>query len=238
MFLTVAVITPLTYTAYLGQPPVRFQCTTANARSVVWNINDLILQHDELEAQGIETMTNHALLESNLTISSTVGNNNTRIRCLVRHLVEHRYVASEVVLFHVQGQQPKHTDTCCSVMVDQATSVILCSSGLLGKCPGLQIILSGNYHQCLTWDPPSTLNITAVEPDISSYTVCNNISTECTTINVTEGGGDSSDLRKHVFPNLRTYINFTVIAVNIVGDGESASIVYDPCEHTEGGECI
>ena len=29
-------------------------------------------------------------------------------------------------------------------------------------------------------------------------------------------------------PNLRAYINFTVTAVNIVGDGESTSIVYDP----------
>ena len=122
IFVTVAVITPLTYTAYLGQPPVRFQCTTANARGVFWNINDLTLHGNELEARGIETMTNHALLDSNLTISSTVENNNTRIRCLVRHLVEHRFVASEEVIFHVQGQQPKHTNTCCSVMVDQALS--------------------------------------------------------------------------------------------------------------------
>ena len=72
-----------------------------------------------------------------------------------------------------------------------------------------------------------------MEPDISSYIVCSNISTECTTINVTEAGGDSSDLRQYTFLNLRAYINFTVTAVNIVGDGESANIVYDPCEHTE-----
>ena len=72
-----------------------------------------------------------------------------------------------------------------------------------------------------------------MEPDISSYIVCSNISTECTTINVTEAGGDSSDLRQYTFLNLRAYINFTVTAVNIVGDGESANIVYDPCEHTD-----
>ena len=108
-----------------------------------------------------------------------------------------------------------------------------CSTGVLGKCPDLQIIPSGNYHQRLTWDPPSTLNITAVEPDISSYIVCSNISTECTTIDVTVAGGDSSDLRQYTFPNLRAYINFTVTAVNIVGDGESTSIVTEPCEHPE-----
>ena len=112
-------------------------------------------------------------------------------------------------------------------------SVTLCSAGVLGKCHDLQITPSGNYCRRLTWDPPSTLNITAVEPDISSYIVCSNISTECTTINVTEAEGDSRDLRQYTFLNLRTYINFTVTAVNVMGDGESASIVYEPCEHTE-----
>ena len=124
---------------------------------------------------------------------------------------------------------------CCSGLVEQL-HVIFCFSGILGKCHGLHLNSSGNYHQHLTWDAPSTLNITAVEPDISSYIVCSNISTECTTINVTVAGGDSSDLRQYTFLNLRAYINFTVTAVNIVGDGESASIVYQPCEHTVGGK--
>ena len=106
--------------------------------------------------------------------------------------------------------------------------------GVLGKCPDLQIAPFGNYHQRLTWDPPPTLNITAVEPDISTYIVCNNISTECTVINVTEAGGDLQDLRQYIFPNVRAYINFTVTAVNIVGDGESTSIVTEPCRHPEG----
>ena len=84
----------------------------------------------------------------------------------------------------------------------------------------------------LTWDAPPTLNITAVEPDISSYIVCSSISIECTIINVTEAGSDSSDLRQYMFPNLRAYINVTVTAVNIVGEGEGTSIVAEPCEHT------
>ena len=53
---------------------------------------------------------------------------------------------------------------------------------------------------------------------------------------MTEAGDDSSDLRKLVFPNLRAYINFTVTAVNIVGDGENNSIVSEPCEHPRGGK--
>ena len=70
-----------------------------------------------------------------------------------------------------------------------------------------------------------------MEPDIFSYIVCSNIS-ECTAINVTEAGSDSSDLRQYMFPNLRAYINATVTAVNIVGEGEGTSIVAEPCEHT------
>ena len=116
--LTVAVITPLTYTAYLGQPDVKFHCFAVHARNVAWSIDGLIRHGNELKARGIETTTNHTLLESNLTISSTIENNNTRIRCLARHLVEHRFVPSEEVVFFVQGQQPKHTDSCCPVMFE------------------------------------------------------------------------------------------------------------------------
>ena len=108
------------------------------------------------------------------------------------------------------------------------------STGKLGECHDLQIISFGSYHQHLKWDPPSTLNITAVEPDIFGYIVQNNISTDCTTIDVRRTGRDSSDLRQYTFPNLKAYINFTVTPVNIVGDGESSSVLYKPCEHLRG----
>ena len=109
-----------------------------------------------------------------------------------------------------------------------------CSTGSLGECHDVQIISFGRNQHRLKWDPPSTLNITATEPDIASYIVCINISTECSTINVTEAGRDSSDLRQYIFLNLRAYINFTVRAVNIVGDGDSTSVVYRSCEHLRG----
>ena len=109
-----------------------------------------------------------------------------------------------------------------------------CSTGVPGECHDVQIISFGRNHQRLTWDPPSTLNITILEPDISSYIVCSNISTECSTIDVTEAGRDSSHLRQYIFPNLRAYIKFTVIAVNIVGVGEGTSVLYGPCEQLRG----
>ena len=142
--LTVPVITPLTYTAYLGESAVRFHCTAVNARSVSWHIDGLILHGNELKARGIETMTNHTLLESILTISSTVENNNTRIRCLARHLVELRFVPSEEVVFYVQGQHPKH------IAAVQLWLSNVCHS-LLFRCTG-EVSWPPNYP---IWKLPS-----------------------------------------------------------------------------------
>ena len=109
------------------------------------------------------------------------------------------------------------------------------SAGTLDECRNLTITSLGTYHQSLTWDPPPTLNITAVEPDISGYVVCDNIRTQCTHIDTREAGGDSHNMLQYVFPNVRTGVNFTVTAVNIVGDGEVSSVVYQQCQSSD--EC-
>jgi len=111
-----------------------------------------------------------------------------------------------------------------------------CSAGTLEKCSRFQFLSHDAYHQRLTWDPPPTLNMTAVEPDISGYVVCDDIRTTCTHIDMRESGGDSHNLLQYIFPNLTAHINFTVTAVNIVGDGESTSMMYEPCEHPDGGK--
>ena len=117
------------------------------------------------------------------------------------------------------------------------------------KCtlPGLTIIstiennnthlecsdFSGIFRFCVSETVFCTSKLSSLT-DISGYIMCSNISTECTIINVRRTGRDSSDLRQYIFPNLRAYINFTVTAVNIVGHGESISVVYEPCEHLRG----
>ena len=100
-----AFITPLTYTAYLGQvPAVRFHCSVANASGVAWSINGDIRQLDWLEARGIETITTLNYLESTLIISSRVVNNDTHILCLARRPGGFTYEESVEATFRVQGQ--------------------------------------------------------------------------------------------------------------------------------------
>ena len=101
-----AFITPLTYTAYLGQPAVIFNCSVANASGFAWSVNGDIRQVDWLEARGIETVTGqNSSLESSLIITSTTAlNNNTRILCLARHFGSFAYEASVEATFQVQGQ--------------------------------------------------------------------------------------------------------------------------------------
>ena len=107
-FLTVAVLTPLHYVAYLGEPAVRFHCSAANASDISWRINGRPLGNNiaDLNARGISIETDNSLLESNLTISSVVSNNNTHILCVAHHLVEFRYVPTAEATFQVQGQLP------------------------------------------------------------------------------------------------------------------------------------
>ena len=104
-----------------------------------------------------------------------------------------------------------------------------CYAGILEKCSRFQFLSHDDYYQRLTWNPPSTLNITAVEPDISGYVVCDDIRTTYTRIDMRESGGDSHNLLEYIFPNLRVNITFTVRAVNIVGDGESTNVTYPSC---------
>ena len=108
-------ITPLNYTAYLGQPDVKFHCSVTNVSriSLVWEIDGYLRPANELAARGIGVVTNHTLHESNLTISSTTENNNTRIRCAILTRIGNHLdiLPSDAVIFHVQGQLANLTDS-------------------------------------------------------------------------------------------------------------------------------
>ena len=88
---------------------MRFHCSATNASNTGWRINGRPLGNNiaDLNARGITVETDNSLLESNFTISSAVGNNNTHILCVAHHLVEFRYVPTAEATFQVQGQSAK-----------------------------------------------------------------------------------------------------------------------------------
>ena len=102
-----AVISPLTYTAYLGQEAVIFHCFTPNATDIFWRINGATRGSDYLETRGIKTIINQTIHESSLIMPSTVANNNTSIVCRAGHDhddMQYRVAASNKAMFYVQGQ--------------------------------------------------------------------------------------------------------------------------------------
>ena len=95
-------------------------------------------------------------------------------------------------------------------------------TGLLSPPPSLHIrYFSDPYYHSLLWNAPFTLDLTNREPDITSYTVCNNLTSNCVT----------TKQREYTFPNLCDPINFSITAHNVVGKGNASSITYEPRNH-------
>ena len=85
-----------------------FNCFAFNASNIIWIVNNVSAQDGEVEAQGISTTINHTVPESNLTITSTIANNNTHLECLAFSGI-FSFRASETV-FYVQGKLSNLTD--------------------------------------------------------------------------------------------------------------------------------
>ena len=88
----------------------------------------------------------------------------------------------------------------------------------------LTIVDQGTSYSRLFWEAPESLDITDIEPDISNYRICTNFSGVCI---------DTTEL-EHVFPNVRIPIEFSVTAINIVGESNASTAVYEPCDPTTG----
>lgn len=83
---------------------MKFHCTAVNAREIDWCVDGHFHDDALFRARNITTEINlTARNESNLTISSTIENNNTHIHCLAYSDVEN-YTTSNVSTFYVQGE--------------------------------------------------------------------------------------------------------------------------------------
>ena len=97
-------------------------------------------------------------------------------------------------------------------------------TGILDPPINLTIVNQGASLIILFWKAPESLDITDIEPDISNYRVCTNLSGVC--INTTD--------LEHFFPNVRISIEFSVTAINVVGESNASTVVYEPCDPTTG----
>ena len=82
----------------------------------------------------------------------------------------------------------------------------------------------GTSYSRLFWEAPESLDITDIEPDISNYRICTNFSGVY--INTTE--------LEYIFPNVRITIEFSVTAINVVGESNASIAIYEPCDPTTG----
>ena len=104
--------------------------------------------------------------------------------------------------------------------------------GLLGPPPNLSLSTNDlsrsqdDFVKILTWDEPDTLDITDIEPDVSYYRVCYNLSTTVMCKNTTD--------REFTFLNVGVNVLFTVTAVNVVGEGNGSTVMHWACDSSKG----
>ena len=210
---TSARISPSEYTASLDpSTTTTFQCDVTGADSILWIVDGLFALRQEIRHRGISTSLqvtvnlSEGRFTSNISISRSDVNKNASILCMAC-VVTGTDVLSSPAFFKVQG--------------------------LLGPPPNVSLAVPNQlehsqyeFIKVLIWDEPSTLNITDVEPDISHYRVCYNLSTTLACANTTD--------REFMFLNVRVNILFTVSAVNVVGVGNSSTVMHWACDSNKG----
>ena len=113
-------------------------------------------------------------------------------------------------------------------LVASSSIVTFRVQGLLDPPSALMITASEPGRQRLSWMAPESLDITGIDPDISHYNVCSSILNEVSCRDV-QG-------LEYTFVSVRIGIDFTVAAVNTVGEGNVSSIPYVPCDSGTGEE--
>ena len=203
---TSAIISPREYTASLDpSASTTFQCEVTGADSILWIVDGYFALRQEIRQRGISS-------SHQVTVNQTVGRFTSNISISQSHI-------------------NKNTSILCMACVIQGTDVLSVPAffkvqGVLGPPPNLTLTILDEFVKVLTWDEPYTLNITDVEPDISHYRVCSNLSTTCTST--------TSTSREFMFVNVGVNILFTVTAVNVVGEGNRSTIMHWACDSNKG----
>ena len=194
---------------------VRFNCT-GTGTIIEWTVDGTSAKAPTIQNRGVTTTPEEDIgggaFFSSLFIRASKENDNTSILCTTARIISinpevFQTGSSELVFLHIQG--------------------------LLGPPPNLTLSKADNrnFTRILSWDAPETLDLTDIEPDILYYSVCHNLTGDQTCINVS-----SSVKREFRFANVQVTVLFTVTAVNVVGEGNVSSIIYQStqCTDSEG----
>ena len=181
------------------------------AESIQWIVDGLPSTRPEIRSRGISESdlivinASTGSFRRNISIERNVMNKNTSIVC-VADLIFSADVPSEPVLFRVQG------------LLDAPSNLLLSE---------LEVDNQHVIMRRLSWEKPFSLDITDVDPDISHYKVCYSLISATETSRCSTGNHTT-----FTFLYINIPLLFTVSAVNIVGEGNTSSILHN------GNGCI
>ena len=210
-----AVISPRGYNASFDpESSFTFQCDATGADSVQWSVDGVVASRDDLRDRGISESGIITVDEATrsmrrtLSIVKNINNSIINITCIASSFSPIGINSSEPVLFKIQG------------LLDAPSNLILSGA-------------DSQFIRRLSWDEPFSLDIADVDPDISHYKVCYSL------INVTVEKSQCKQVLNrtdYVFPYVSVPLHFTVSAVNIVGEGNSTSVLHEAtnCSATKG----
>ena len=187
---------------------MQFNCTSTEQVFNIWRVNNTIPSvNDELAERGVvvcgvQALETSGMFSSSLSIPARSDNDNTSIRCSA-------------------------IDTNSDPIVSASSKVVFLNiQGLLDPPPNLTLsVADDGLSKILTCDAPKMLDITGVDPDIQSYQICYNLTSNdnLTCLNVS-----SLERREFKFLNVRVPLLFAVAAINVVGIGDTSSTVHQP----------
>ena len=112
-----------------------------------------------------------------------------------------------------------------------------CSAGLLSAV-GLLSITASDTTLSLTWEPPFTLDVTSIRPDITGY--CVDVINSTSSVTLHSQCGITETLFTYPIPENTncTVVEFIVTPVNIIGQGQSAAKSYIRVRSSRSHQCI